>query len=380
MTNDQPPTEFDTPWKDAIERYFEEFIAFFFPQAHAEIDWTKDVEFLDKELQQIVRDAELGKRLVDKLVKLYLHSGEEAWVLVHIEVQNQEESDFAERMFVYNYRIYDRYQRTVASVAVLGDERENWRPNQFSYQLFGCEIKFKFPVVKLLDYQQQWQGLAVNSNPFAIVVMAHLKAQETRSDRNQRKEWKLILTRQLYQKGYERQDIINLFSFIDWVMSLPKELEQEFWQEMRKFQEEKRMPYITSVERIGIEKGIQQGIQQSQEQIRQILLESIEVVLELKFGSSGISLLPEISQIQNIELLRKIQKGLKTIGTVVELPRQVLLDTIELELEPKFGSLGLSLLPEISQIEDMEILKEIQNRIKTVASVEELRQIYISES
>ncbi len=30
--------EYDTPWKDALERYFEEFIAFFFPQAHGDID------------------------------------------------------------------------------------------------------------------------------------------------------------------------------------------------------------------------------------------------------------------------------------------------------------------------------------------------------
>jgi hypothetical protein len=71
------PTEYDTPWKDALESYFEEFIAFFFPQAHGDIDWTQGYEFLDKELQQVVRDAELGKRLVDKLVKIYRTGGEE---------------------------------------------------------------------------------------------------------------------------------------------------------------------------------------------------------------------------------------------------------------------------------------------------------------
>ncbi|HBK62807.1 MAG TPA: hypothetical protein DEG17_23555 [Cyanobacteria bacterium UBA11149] len=130
-------------------------------------------------------------------------------------------------------------------------------------------------MVKVLDYQQEWQALELNPNPFAIVVMAHLKAQETKSNRNKRKEWKLILTRQLYEKGYGIEDIINLFSFIDWVMSLPEELEQEFWQKLRNFQEEQRMPYITSVERIGIRKGIEEGIQQSQQQMRQILLDSM---------------------------------------------------------------------------------------------------------
>jgi hypothetical protein len=57
-----PTTDFDTPWKDVLETYFEDFVSFFFPQAYAGIDWSQGFEFLDKELQQVVRDAELGKR------------------------------------------------------------------------------------------------------------------------------------------------------------------------------------------------------------------------------------------------------------------------------------------------------------------------------
>ncbi|MEO0970182.1 MAG: hypothetical protein AAFX80_18095, partial [Cyanobacteria bacterium J06639_18] len=62
MTN--PQTEFDSPWKDILQLYFEEFMLFFFPKAHREIDWMQQPEFLDKELQQVIRDAQLGKRLV----------------------------------------------------------------------------------------------------------------------------------------------------------------------------------------------------------------------------------------------------------------------------------------------------------------------------
>ncbi|MEQ9235851.1 MAG: hypothetical protein RIG66_17400 [Coleofasciculus sp. E2-BRE-01] len=115
------PTDYDSPWKDAIENYFEDFIAFFLPEAQPEIDWSRGYEFLDKELRQVVRDAEVGRRLADKLAKVYLLTGEEAWVLIHIEVQSQEETNFAERMFVYHYRIFDRYKRNVASLAILGD-------------------------------------------------------------------------------------------------------------------------------------------------------------------------------------------------------------------------------------------------------------------
>ena len=40
-----------------LERYLADFLAFFFPQAHAEIDWHRGYTFLDKELQQVARDA-----------------------------------------------------------------------------------------------------------------------------------------------------------------------------------------------------------------------------------------------------------------------------------------------------------------------------------
>jgi hypothetical protein len=40
----------------------------------------------------VVRDAELGRRLADKLVKVWRRDGEEVWVLIHIEVQGQVEA------------------------------------------------------------------------------------------------------------------------------------------------------------------------------------------------------------------------------------------------------------------------------------------------
>ena len=133
----------------------------------------------------------------------------------------------ANPIYVYNYRIYDRYRRKVASFIVLGDDSPTWRPSEFGYELLGTTININYPVAKLLDWGQDWDALEENSNPFATVVMAHLKASQTRSDREERLRWKLSLTRRLYQQGYQRQDIINLFSFIDWVMTLPENLEAQ---------------------------------------------------------------------------------------------------------------------------------------------------------
>lgn len=301
----EPPTEFDSPWKDILEFYFEEFLHFFLPTAHTEIDWNRPPEFLDKELQQVVRDAELGRRLADKLVKVWRKNGAETWVLIHVEVQSQDEADFAERMFVYHYRIYDRYRRTVVSLAVLGDERRNWKPDEFGYQLWETKVDFNFKVVKLLDYSDRWSELETSRSPFAIVVVAHLKAQETKNDRLERKRWKLALIRRLYEQNYTRSEVINLFQFIDWVMSLPQELEEEFWQAVKQLEEERSMPYITSVQRIGRQEGRKEG-----------LLKGVELGLRLKFGVAGLALLPEVSEIKDTRLLETILSGLATAKTL----------------------------------------------------------------
>lgn len=217
-------------------------------------------------------------------------------------------------MFVYNYRIFDRYRRTVASLAVLGDENRTWRPQQFGYQLFGTEVNFRFPIVKLLDLNQQWSELESNRNPFATVVMAHLKALETRKNRRRRKEWKLILTKSLYEKGYTREDIINLFRFIDWVMSLPKKLENEFWIDVTNFEEERRMPYITSVERRGIEIGLEQGLEQGLAREKDLVIR----LLKRKLGELDSSLERQVRSLE-IEQLEALGEALLDFINVEDL-------------------------------------------------------------
>ena len=102
----QPRADYDNPWQEVLERYFRECLALFLPQAHADIDWSQAPVFLDKELRQVTPDAELGPRRVDKLAQIWRLDGVEAWVLVHVEVQSQAEAEFAERMYIYNYRNY----------------------------------------------------------------------------------------------------------------------------------------------------------------------------------------------------------------------------------------------------------------------------------
>ena len=126
---------YDEPWKEALTEYFEQFLFFFFPSIHQLINWEKIPESLDKELQRVTASSKAEKRYADKLYKVWLVSGEEMWVLIHIEIQSQYEEEFPQRMYIYNYRAFDLNQKPVISLAILGDERADWQPESYNHSL-----------------------------------------------------------------------------------------------------------------------------------------------------------------------------------------------------------------------------------------------------
>jgi hypothetical protein len=83
-------------------------------------------------------------------------------------------------------------------------------------------------VIKLLEYRDRWDELEASDNPFATMVMAHLQTQATRHRHDERRQCKLHLMRRLYERGYQPDDIYQLFRFIDWLMWLPDGVKDQF--------------------------------------------------------------------------------------------------------------------------------------------------------
>lgn len=281
----------------SIGRILRAFLQLFFPKVHSLIDWSKQPQSLDKELQQITASSDSGLRIVDKLFQVWRADNRETRILVHIEVQSQDESEFAKRMYIYNYRAFDLYEQPVISLAVLGDEVHNWRPSSYGYNLGGCEISLKFPIAKLLDYEAQWQDLEKSTNPFAVIVMAHLKTKATTGNSQQREQWKWNLVRGLYERGFERKDIIKLFQAIDSMMNLPQELQQSFEQKLTRYEEERKMPLLSNMELRGIEKGTRQTLQSN---IISLLQKRFKVVPDEL--SKSINDIDDISELQRLLL------------------------------------------------------------------------------
>lgn len=258
--------DYDSPWKEAIERYFADFMQFYFPAAHARIDWSQPYVFLDQELRAVTPDAEMGNRLVDKLVRVSARDGRAEWIYVHIEIQADSQEAFAERMFIYHYRLYDRFRKPIASLAVLADPRPNWRPEAFSYEVCGCRLQLRFPVAKLLDWAGSEARLEDSANPFAVVTLAHLATRMTHKDMQARYAAKWRLIQGLYRRGMRKQQVLDLFKVIDWLMRLPKGMDARLRQDLDTLEQEAGMVYITSIERLAIEEGMAKGVRQGMQQ------------------------------------------------------------------------------------------------------------------
>ncbi len=265
--------DYDSPWKEAIERHLSDFLQFFFPVAHAQIDWSRPFVFLDQELRSVVRDAETGQRQVDKLVRVTRKTGQHDWVYIHLEVQGDSQAKFAERMFVYHYRLFDRYRHPIASLALLADQRTGWQPDQFDYEALGCRLDFRYPVAKLLDWAGSEARLDDINNPFALVTQAHLATRATRHDMEARKVVKWQIVQSLYRRGYERQLVLDLYAVLDWMLWLPPNDQKSFRQKLSLYEEELRMRYVTTNERMAKAEGIQLGKAQL-----------LERLLKLRFG------------------------------------------------------------------------------------------------
>jgi hypothetical protein len=310
MTMTEITANYDETWKEVIGDYFDSFLAFFYPEINQEIDWTKTPISLDKELEQITANAESKTRHADKLFQVWLLDNQEVWVLIHVEVQSQYDKEFSQRMFIYNYRAFDLYQKPVISLAILGDETKNWLPNYYRYGLGNSQLIFNFSSVKLLNYQ--WEELEESNNIFAIVVMAHLKTKATNSNLSAREQWKWKLARLLYERGYNRKEIVDLYKVIDLMMALSGDLQLSFEEKLTNYQEKLKMPLLTNIEQRTIEKTTKQTLKQN-----------IIKLLQVRFGDIPENLVASINQIDDTSFLEQLLTSTISVNSLEEFTQLV---------------------------------------------------------
>ncbi len=86
---------------------------------------------------------------------------------------------------------------------------------------------------------------------------------------------------------------------------MPNDLEDKLWVEINKIEEEGKMPYISSVERIGYRRGLGEGKVEGR-------IEYIGLRLSLKFGDDALLLMMSIREIQYPDRLLRITNAILT--------------------------------------------------------------------
>ncbi|MYN01638.1 DUF4351 domain-containing protein [Pseudoduganella sp. DS3] len=198
-------------------------------------------------------------RLADELVAITLRGGHEQWVLVHVEVQAQHDEALARRVLAYNYRIFEQFQRPVASLVVLADESPGWRPDSFHTHILGTEMGIRFATAKLLDFVGREKELGRSHNPFALVTQAHLRTQQTQHNPAERFAAKWQLTKLLLQHAWSKKRIIILFKVINWMMTLPEPLQLRYRRAVRQLERTSQMEWIDPYDQIRMNKAAEKA-------------------------------------------------------------------------------------------------------------------------
>ncbi len=127
------------------------------------------------------------------------------------------------------------------------------------------------------------------------------------------------MVRGLYDRGYDREDIIKLFRLLDWMMSLPEQLQRRFEVKLTSYQEERQMPVLSRMEHRGMQAGILQTAR-----------ESVLEVLDVRFEVVPTEVIEAVKQIEDPSVLKQLLRQAISITSIEEF-QQVLEQSITTE-------------------------------------------------
>jgi hypothetical protein len=319
-------SSYDSPWKEAFDHRLRLLLRLLFPKTEALINWSEDYESLEQELRQIAGEGELGVRLADKLLKVRTMTGDER--ILHAEVQAQRRQEFERRAFVYHYRAHDRFGIPPEALVILADDDPGWKPTRYEYQHHYTKMTFEFQPVKLLEWADRKEELLEHENLMGLFVLAHLEAQRTQNDVEERARVKLDLLLVLAGRKLDEDETLEWYRYLDWFLDLPDEKVNQVYSQVSAITKEKGMPFVTLAERQGREEGIKEGKKEGIKEgtkggLLQGRRESLALALRLKFGAEGTTLLPAFESIDDEVRLASIVASVEQAASLDEVRKHI---------------------------------------------------------
>jgi len=290
----------DKLWKAIIEEFFLDFLLYFYPDFVPKIDLSKGFDFLDKDLPKFLPEAAEIDRKADKVVKINLKDGSTQWIIIHIEVQGYKDPNFPHRMFVYYYRLAERFGVPIATLVIYSDDNQQNRANKYEAACLNTKLSYEFDTFAISDYTDvEYDKM---ETPIATVFQAALMGLQRNLKDEALFDMKTQLFRKMLDKGYPKQQIKLLTSFIKEYVSFGK---PEF---NRKFDEQVDY-YSQNRKHMGLlEKGLEQGFEKGFK--LQSIIKDFEVRLELIQNSLKLGLSTDtIAKISNLEeaIIKELQ-------------------------------------------------------------------------
>ncbi len=265
------PRHDDLLWKDLLARFFVPMLRSVLPDLAHDIDDKRDVVFLDKELRRLARFTRRpeggepdGNRFVDLLADVPLRSGENAWILLHAEVQGRGgNEDFPLRMHRYRGLLEGRYRRPVIALALLIEPLSKPQSSGvYHWEGYGTRVSYEFPVFRI--YEGDEEALKKSENPFDWAHLAGLRAWKSRGSEARKLDYLKEMLELLDERGWPHADKAQLLVFMEGVIHLTEDessREYEEWESALEQAKEAGRMYVSIMERKGIEKGRTEGIQ-----------------------------------------------------------------------------------------------------------------------
>ena len=313
----------DSPWKTALDQFPRSLLELTFPDVAAGIDWTVEPKSLEQELREITPDSEVGAKRVDKLLKVRLLDGTDQWLYIHIEVQMHYDPDLPRRLFIYHYRIFDKYGVSPLTLAILGDTSRKWRPTSYHYQSLGCGITFRFCICKTIDFRGKLDDPRYRNQQGLFIIAAHLGTQQHRRNPQNLFDCRFELFVKLNNEGYSPSEIRQLIRLIDWLMPLPDDLKLQFRNQLQQRLPDKTMPHITLFEELALKEGLEKGLQKGlvdgrQEGLLQNAREAILDVLDTRFGEVPDAVRERVNALCSEPTLKELHRRAILIPSLAE--------------------------------------------------------------
>jgi hypothetical protein len=318
----------DILWKGMMEEIFDDLLLFLFPSINQVVDIDRGFDFLDKELGEIYPqpDSKADTRFVDKLVKVHRLDGESEWFLVHLEVQGHSDRFFAERMFQYYYRIFDRYRKPVTALAIFTGQNGGEMPTCYTYSFLGTNLMYKYNTCCIADYSDE--VLMNSNNPFAFVVLAAKMSLNTKAASDLvLMDKKLLIARLLHKKGrFSEKKIAAVLTFLsNYILFANPETTRIFEEQLDDITGKTNpMGIIEQVTEMRVEEKLKVRMQILDEQMQRKLDEQMQRVDEQMQRK-----LDEQMQRGNEQMQRKLDEQLQKVNEQIQEIAQQAKDEIQ---------------------------------------------------